>query len=82
MEDIPALFSIDYQNISVIAKYLSGFVKTSILVYPLNSDVISEEDLISGRGPNAVAATGEVDGSSPSRGGTDPSHEKNSTGAY
>jgi hypothetical protein len=30
MEDIPALFSIAYQNIFLIAKCLSGFAKSGI----------------------------------------------------
>jgi hypothetical protein len=74
MEDIPALFRTAYKNISVVAKCLSGFPERGI--YSLNSDVINEEDLISGKGPSAVATTMEVDGSSRSRGGIDSSHEK------
>jgi hypothetical protein len=78
MEVIPALFSTAYKNICVIAKCLSGLANRHI--YPLNPDVINEEDFISENGPSAVVATMEVEESSGSRGGIDSRQEKDGTG--
>jgi hypothetical protein len=54
-EEIPSLLNTAYKQISVIAKAVSKFAKTGI--YPLNPDVFSEEDFISGEVPTTISAT-------------------------
>jgi hypothetical protein len=55
MGEIPSLLNIAYKQIATIAKAVSEFAKTDI--YPLNSDMFSEEDFISGEIPTTGGAT-------------------------
>jgi hypothetical protein len=79
MKDIPPLFNIAYQIITVIAEALSEFDKTGI--FPLHLDLFSDDDFISIEVPTTVTATVEMDRSSPIRGDIDSSHERNDNGS-
>jgi hypothetical protein len=58
-------------------KAVSEVAKTDI--YPLNPDVFSEEDFISGEVPSTGSATMKVDSPSPIRGVTDSGYERGDT---
>jgi hypothetical protein len=66
MEDIPSCSNRAYQKVAVIAKAVSGFVKTSM--HPFNPHVFRKEHFISGEVSTTVT-----------RGGIDPSHEEEGT---
>jgi hypothetical protein len=55
MEDITSLLNTAYKQISAIAKAVSELAKT--VIYPLNPNVFSEEDIISGEVPTTGSAT-------------------------